>query len=62
MIPYVSDAGWSNRYGPEIALQSGWNTVAYTVPAGTSTPLQAIGLQVADHGWLGALYVDAVAW
>jgi hypothetical protein len=62
VIPYVSDASWGNRYGPEIALASGWNTVTYTVPAGTSSPLQAIGLQVADHGWLGALYVDSIAW
>lgn len=41
---------------------AGWNTVTYSVPAGTTAPLQAIGLQIADHGWTGALYVDAVAW
>jgi hypothetical protein len=62
VIPFVSDAGWGNRYGTEIALASGWNTIAYTVPAGTSTPLQAIGFQLADHGWLGAVYVDTVTW
>lgn len=60
-IPFVTDAGWANRYGSEIAVASGWNSVTYTVPVGTSTPLQAIGLQIADHGWLGALYVDDVA-
>ena len=62
VLPYVSDSGWSNRYGPETALVAGWNTVTYVVPAGTPAPLQAIGLQVADHGWPGSLYVDAVAW
>jgi len=63
VIPYVSNSGWSNSYGPEQLLTvAGWNTVTYAVPAGTAVPLQAIGLQVADHGWSGALYVDAVAW
>lgn len=63
VIPYVSNSGWSNAYGPEAPLTvAGWNTVTYTVPAGTAAPLQAIGLQIADHGWTGSLYVDAVAW
>lgn len=62
VIPYVSDLGWSNAYGPERALASGWNAVTLTVPAGTSSPLQALGLQIADRGWSGSLYVDDVAW
>ncbi len=62
VIPFVSSSAWVNAFGPERALAAGWNTISYTVPAGTSTPLQAIGLQIADHGWAGALYVNDVAW
>jgi hypothetical protein len=62
VIAFVSNSGWSNSYGPETPLTAGWNTVTSTVPAGTAGPLQAIGLQIADHGWTGALYVDSVAW
>ena len=62
VIPFVSNNGWSNSPGSERSLASGWNTVTYTVPAGTTGPLQAIGLQIADRGWTGALYLDAIAW
>ncbi|MEA2231829.1 MAG: mannan endo,4-beta-mannosidase [Solirubrobacteraceae bacterium] len=62
VLPFVSDSGWANSYGPETSLAAGWNTVTYTVPTGVRAPLQAIGLQVADHGWAGSLYVDNVVW
>jgi hypothetical protein len=62
VIPFVSDSGWVNRYGPETSLAAGWNTVTFTVPSTATAPLQAIGLQLAHHGWAGSLYVDSVAW
>ena len=62
VIPFVTDSAWANSYGAETSLAAGWNTVSYTVPAGTTAPLQAIGVQIADRGWTGALYLDTVAW
>jgi len=61
--PYVSNNGWANTFGSDVALQTGWNTVFFTVPAGTTTPLQAIGLQINNgSGWTGSIYVDNIAW
>ncbi|HEV3000347.1 MAG TPA: cellulase family glycosylhydrolase [Solirubrobacteraceae bacterium] len=61
--PYLSNGSWANTFGADVPLQTGWNTVFFTVPAGTSTPLQAIGLQINNgSGWTGSVYLDNVAW
>jgi mannan endo-1,4-beta-mannosidase len=62
VIAFVSDAGWVNRYGAEMGLAAGWNSVTFAVPAAATGPLQAIGLQLAHHGWAGSLYVDSISW
>ena len=61
--PYVSNNGWAQTFGSDVSLSYGWNTVTFTVPAGLSTPLQAIGLQVNNGGgWTGSLLLDDVSW
>jgi hypothetical protein len=59
---FASDVNWAQQFGPDLALNAGWNTVTFTVPP-MATPLKAVGIQVNNGpGWAGSLYLDAVAW
>ena len=61
--PYVSNNGWSNTFGPDMNLKYGWNELEWTIPAGVSTPLQAIGLQINNGGgYSGNVYLDDARW
>jgi mannan endo-1,4-beta-mannosidase len=61
--PYVSNQAWQQTFAPATNLAPGWNVVTWTVPAGVSTPLQAVGIQLNDGpGYGGPVYLDDVAW
>ncbi|HEY5196575.1 MAG TPA: cellulase family glycosylhydrolase [Solirubrobacteraceae bacterium] len=60
---YVSNSTWVQTFGPALNLAHGWNVLTWTVPAGISTPLQAIGIQIDDGvGYNGPVYLDDVVW
>ncbi len=60
---YVSNPSWQQTFGPPANLAAGWNSLAWTVPAGVPTPFQAVGIQINNGpGWSGTAYVDDVSW
>jgi hypothetical protein len=60
-LPFAYNEGWIPSFGSGIALQPGWNTITYVIPA-TFHAVNGIGLQVnISSPQTGALYLDAVS-
>jgi hypothetical protein len=62
IAPMLFDTAWKTTVLADRPLAPGWNTITFTIPAGTAG-VRVIGLQVDDAGgWRGRLVLDAVAF
>lgn len=63
---YAMDGKWSwnsDFKSANALVPNSWNTFTVTLPAGSSFPLQQLGVQFSTTGaWTGACYIDSVSW